>query len=137
MKNSGLVLFMLVSLAGLTMFHCSDLGQPIISPVEHGNFVLYVVNESVQINPVEVQVCIDGRCAVAQEFRWNNAMPKQFEFLIEEGKHTLRATSAYAPNGFSAEFTRSSTPYATVTFWSDPAPPAFTIHFSAEPPGFQ
>ena len=124
-------------LIGLSTFRCSDLGEPIISPVERGNFVLYVMMESWRINPVDVQVYIDGRRAVAQKFPWNNERPEyRFEFQIEEGKHTLRATSSYASGPQSIDFIRSSTPYAIVTFWSDPQPAFLTIDLLPQQPTF-
>jgi hypothetical protein len=119
------------------MFQCSDLGEPIISPVEHGNFVLYVENESWQITPVDIQVYIDGRRAVAQAFPFNTWQGmNRFEFLVEEGKHTLRATSSYARDGQSVDFIRSSTPYAVVYFFPDSQPPFFQIFLYASQPTF-
>ena len=129
--------FMLFILMGLSISQCTDLGEPIISPVDHGNFVLYVMMESLRINPVDVQVYIDGRRAVSKTFPWNNERPEyRFEFQIEEGKHTLRATSSYASGAQSIDFMRSSTPYAVVTFWSDPQPAFLTIDLFTQQPTF-
>ena len=129
--------FILAGIAALSMIRCSDLGERIIAPVEHGNFVLYVMMESWRINPVDVQVYIDDRRAVAQNFAWNNERPEyRFEFQIEEGKHTLRATSSYAREGQSIDLVRASTPFAIVTFWSDPQPAFLRIELFDSQPTF-
>jgi hypothetical protein len=55
-------------LAGLSNVTCNDLGESMIFPVEHGNFVLYVSNERSDIDPVDIRVYIDGNVAVNQDF---------------------------------------------------------------------
>ena len=137
MRTSRLVLFILFGLAGSTLFHCSDIGQQTLAPVEQGNFHLFVQNMRMHIDSVDIQVDIDGRRAVAQKFSWT-FFPKTFEFQIEEGTHTLRAISSFIPQGVTVEFVRSATPYAAISFESyDDAPPRFWISFFAESPGFQ
>jgi hypothetical protein len=137
MRASKLVLFTLLGFAGLALFHCSDIGQQTLAPVEQGNFHLFVQNLSLKIDSVDIQVDIDGRRAVAQKFPWT-FFPKQFDFQIEEGMHALRAISTFIPQGVTVDFVRSATPYAVVWFGSyDEAPPRFWISFCAESPGFQ
>jgi hypothetical protein len=134
----GVVLSMLVG--------CSDIGDPIISPVEHGNFVLYVTNQSFAVDPVDVRVYIDGQRAVDQKFAslaGHNFV--RFEFQIEEGKHTLRMASSHVSDVQSADFVISSTPYAVVEFWSSQSttfeaggdPPHFMVHFFSSQPSWE
>ncbi len=98
--------------------------------------MLFILNESLQVDSVDIHVYIDGRRAVARRFARTTAKPEKFEFEIEEGKHTLRAISTYVPNDIAREFIRSSRPYGVIVFEDDPAPARFVMFFSRDHPDF-
>ena len=126
-----------IVLAVLTQAACNDLGESMIFPVDHGNFVLYVSNQRFEIDPVDIKVYIDGNVAVNQDFlnkgghNW-----VRFEFQLGDGPHTLRAVSRRGQADMTSDFLLPSTPYAVVDFSGYDGLPGFTINFSSQQPLF-
>jgi hypothetical protein len=127
-----------VAVFAVALSSCTDMGTPIIAPVDHGNFVLYVTNQSMNVTLVDVEVFIDGGLAVSRDFQTNSGHTfVRFEYLIGEGTHTLRVRSKYVPDFQSKEFTLSSTPFAIIAFWSSPGDPShFDIDFFRNQPSW-
>ena len=128
-----------LGMLGIALAGCTDLGSPVITPVEHGNFVLYVTNQSVNVPLVDVEVYIDGRLAVNQGFETHSGHTFiRFEYNIEAGTHTIRVRSKYVPEFQSKDFTLSTTPFVVVAFWSSPGDAShFEIDFFASQPSWE
>jgi hypothetical protein len=115
---------------------CHDFGEPAIVQTPHGNFVLFVSNQSSQTDPVDIKVYLDGRLAVNQNFLAGSGHNwVRFEFQLDGGTHTLRAISTRGQTDTTATFDLPSTPWAVVDFWQN-GERKFTVFFSADPPGF-
>jgi hypothetical protein len=133
-KHSLVVFAVLAALSNMT---CNDLGESMIFPVDHGNFVLYVSNQRFDVDPVDIKVYIDGNVAVNQDFlnkgghNWI-----RFEFRLGDGPHTLRAVSKRGQADLAGSFLLPDTPYAVVDFWGHDGLPGFTMDFSSQQPLF-
>jgi hypothetical protein len=133
-KHIVLVIVVLVVLSNVT---CSDLGESMIFPVDHGNFVLYVSNQRSEVDPVDIKVYIDGNVAVNQDFLCKGGHNwVRFEFQLGNGPHTLRAVSRRGQADMTSDFLLPNTPYALVDFVGHDGSPGFTINFSSQQPLF-
>jgi hypothetical protein len=106
-----------------------------------GNFHLYVSNQSFDIDPVDIQVFIDGKEVVNDTFKVESQHTWiLFNLELEPEKHTLRAVGHGGEAELSESFVTSTEDWGVVEFWADPteAPePMFTfwvqdeqIHFA-------
>lgn len=64
---------------------------------ENGNFILYVSNFSKAIDPVDINVEIDGECFVNGLFPVDPGgpvvQPRKFQFLLPDGMHIVKVKS--------------------------------------------
>jgi hypothetical protein len=146
MRPSTASTIVILALLSAVPTGCIDIGEELMMPVDRGNFVLYVTNQSPTIRSVDVRVYIDGRRAVQQEFTYGFAHNfVRFEFNVSEGKHTLLMASSRVRDEQTMDFVLLSTPYAVVTFWSATTlsyadggdPPHFTVDLLATQPLWQ
>lgn len=105
-----------------------------------GNFHLYVSNQSFDIDPVEIQVYIDGQEVVNGTFRVESQHTWiLFDLDLEPGEHTLRAVGHDGEAELIETFNISDEHWGLVEFWANPteAPePMFTFYVQDEPIGF-
>lgn len=127
---------------------CSD---PIEEPSQQppavlagdANLTLYVSNQSFDIDPVDIQIEIDGKLAVSGDFlvegqhSWH-----QFPFALPPGEHQLRLSSSQGPER-TASITIDDPRYAVINFWFysenhyEPYGPEISLDVYEEPPQFQ
>ena len=113
------------------------------TPIERaggGNFHLYVSNQSFDIDPVEIQVYIDGQEVVNGTFRVESQHTWiLFDLDLEPGEHTLRVTGHDGEAELIETFNISDEHWGLVEFWANQteAPePMFTFYVQDEPIGF-
>ena len=108
------------------------------------NFVLYVSNQSFDIDPVDIDIYIDDELTVEGDFlvgtqhSWH-----QFEIELSPGEHTIRAvTSAGDTERTDTIEIPEEKRYAVVNFWyypesdTEPFGPTFSFDLFEDPPGF-
>jgi hypothetical protein len=96
---------------------CSDESISIIPQVENGNFVLFVANQSLDLNPVDIIVHIDEKLAVNREFLCKDGSNEiEFQFQLENGTHKLYSYSKKGNISKDTSFTLPATPYSTIEF---------------------
>jgi hypothetical protein len=102
-------------------------------------FHLFVSNQSFEIDPVRIDVMIDGRRVICQEFfvegqhNW-----VQFDYQLDGGVHTLNAI-AHEVNVETEIFfdMRDRERWGVLNFWSSPdEEQTFTFDMFDEPVGF-
>jgi hypothetical protein len=106
------------------------------------NFVLYVSNQSFEIDPVDIDVFVDGELAVEGDFLVGSQHTwHMFEFELAPGEHTIRAVTSAGDTRLSdtVDIT-DQTRYAVVNFWyyegHEPYGPTFSLNLFDDPPGF-
>ena len=75
----------------------TDLPADALAPDPDGNMVLYVVNESATVTPVEIHHMIDGAVLPQAEYR-NDADVTEYRFSIPDGLHQI-SVAAVGPDG--------------------------------------
>ncbi len=86
-----------------------------------GGFTLYVSNQSVDIDPVDVRVEIDGELVVSDYFRVGSGhFFEPFTLALANGKHHIRIWSERGKVELSKDFTLSGEDTGVVTFWHNP-----------------
>ena len=122
----------------LALAGCS--GTSNSTPVESatsGNFHLYVSNQSFDIDPVNIQVYIDGEMIVDGTFRVESQHTWiLFDLELEPGEHTLRAVGNNGDAELAETFNISDEHWGAVGFWASPTDaqePMFTFDVEAEP----
>lgn len=113
------------------------------APAPEGNFVLYVSNQSFDIESVDIVVEIDGVrvvddvFAVESQHNW-----KQYVIDLAPGTHTLTARSAEGDATFEQSFEVTGDHWAVIDYWyvteerGTPTPRQFVFHIQDEPIGF-
>ena len=90
--------------------------------MENSNLVLYVSNQSFNVDPVRIKVWVDSDLLVDQDFEVGN----QHNWIIfghnlPQGNHTLRAESSLeGVLPVLSEFIFSTKLFFVINFWSDP-----------------
>jgi hypothetical protein len=101
---------------------------------------LYVSNQSSEIDPVAVQITLDGEVVVDQEFELGDIHNWiLFELQVAPGEHELRATAPLAGAEMIETFEADGDRWAVVDFWSasdEAEGPHFTWFMEDEPIGF-
>jgi hypothetical protein len=117
--------------------------QPPAVSIDKANLTLYVSNQSFEIDPVDIQVEIDGKLAVSGDFlvegqhSWH-----QFPFALSPGEHELRMSSSAGPTRTEA-IVIDDPRYAVINFWFypeehyEPYGPEISLDLFDEPPVFQ
>lgn len=106
------------------------------------NFVLYVSNQSFELDPVDIEVTLDGELAVEGDFlvegqhSWH-----MFKFKLRPGPRTLRVASEVGDTRLTETIEiAGATRYAVINFWyyggHEPYGPAFSLDLYDVPPGF-
>lgn len=106
------------------------------------NFVLYVSNQSFEIDPVDIDIEVDGELAVEGDFLVGSQHTwHMFEFELAPGPHTLRAVTRAGDSRLSETIeVTAETRYAVVNFWyyggHEPYGPTFSLNLFDDPPAF-
>ncbi|MFH2072773.1 MAG: hypothetical protein ABIJ75_07990 [Actinomycetota bacterium] len=100
---------------------------------------LYVSNQSFEIDPVGIEIYIDGELEISQEFEvlgQHNWI--LFEFEIAEGPHEIRAVALNAEADLEESFEVAEETWAVIDFWGTEADdgPFFRWLVQTEPVGF-
>lgn len=103
-------------------------GETVLRPVDDGNFTLYVSNQSLSLNPVDISVYVDGKKLLDKEFDVNGKKMIQhawyeFKYKLPAGKHKLRAFSTRGDAKIETEFEIGQKNWATLDYWYDPTAP--------------
>ena len=96
MKKTGLIMavFLGVVLSGRAADGVSGAQEELLAQATNGNFVLYVSNQSFDLSPVDITVCIDGQKAVSSDFLVGTAHNWiAHRFRLSPGTHTIKASS--------------------------------------------
>ncbi len=109
------------------------------------NFVLFVSNQSFDIDPVDIGIFIDDELAVEGDFLVGSQHSwHKFDLQLGPGKHTIRAmTSAGDTERVDTFELPGETRYAVVNFWyypesdSEAYGPTFSFDVFEDPPGFE
>jgi len=109
-----------------------------------GNVVLYVSNQSFEIDPVDIVVAIDGEQIIDEEFAVANQHNwKRFVLRLSPGRHTLTARSSTGDATLETSFDVSDRHWAVLDYWysseaygSPPEPRHFEFMIRDEPIGF-
>ena len=122
---------------------CSDGSISTNPQVENGNFILFVSNQSSNLDPVDIKISIDDKLAVNQEFLSKGGHNWiKFQFQLNNGNHKLFTSSTKGNIVKDTLFTLPTTPYGVVDFWYYPESSGskefkiFSIIFSESSPGF-
>ena len=107
--------------------------EAVLKQVKKGNFVLYVSNQSFDIDFVDIKVYIDGLVAVNQEFtvgQQKNWIP--FQFQLSEGTHKLKIQSVKGDSKLEQKFKITGNNWAKIKFLyasegADPVSKQFTF----------
>ena len=117
-------------------------GSDLLDP--DGNVVLYVSNQSFEIDPVDVVVAIDGEPVIAEEFAVANQHNwKKFVLRLSPGRHTLTARSGRGAATLETSFVVKGAHWAVLDYWyyseaygSPPEPRHFEFMIQDEPVAF-
>lgn len=120
MQKTNRIIVMLFYLLFLFPIACEE-GVPTISPVENGNFILFVSNQSFALDPVDIKVYIDNKLAVNRDFycEYQHTWIK-FQFNIKDGTHKLYCVSSKGGEKVDTTFIISETPFCVVEYWYYP-----------------
>jgi hypothetical protein len=115
---------------------------PPVSP--EPNFVLFVSNQSFDLDPVDIQISVDGELVVEGDFLVGSQHSwHEFGLELEPGTHTIRAVSeAGDTEREDAIELPAEVRYAVINFWyyetgsPEPYGPTFSFDLFEDPPGF-
>jgi hypothetical protein len=83
-----------------------------------GDFVLYVSNQSFEIDPVDIVIEIDGEQIVDGEFEVGNQHNwKRYVLRLTPGRHTLTARSIDGEATLEESFVVSERRWAVLNYW--------------------
>lgn len=117
-------------------------------PKQHTNipqdptFTLLVSNQSFDLDPVDIEVKIDGRLAVTGDFVVGNQHTwVKFDFDLGAGNHTLTAKSRDGGVDLEKPFVMNDRKWGVLNFWyyasgPEPTPEQFSFSVSDEQPAF-
>jgi hypothetical protein len=108
------------------------------------DFVLFVSNQSFDLDPVDIQVFVDDELAVEGDFLVESQHSwHMFELELTPGPHTIRAVSeAGETERVDSIELPEQVRYAVINFWfyeagsPEPYGPTFSFDLFEEPPGF-
>lgn len=113
-------------------------GTPRLEP--DGNFVLYVSNQSFDMDPVDISIEIDGVRVIERSFEVKDQHNwKEFALQLTPGSHEIRAHSARGAATLTRSFVVDGKHWAVVDFWYNdgtsgtPTDPMFTFAIDDEP----
>lgn len=108
-----------------------------------GNVVLYVSNQSIALDRVDVVVEVDGKPVVDQSFDVGDQHDwKQFGLRLSPGRHELVARSAKGEATLRMPFTVKGDHWVAVSYWYNtktqgtPTPKQFQFTIQDTPIGF-
>lgn len=117
---------------------------PALRPDPDGNLVLYVSNQSFDLDPVDIAIEVDGVPVVGQSFEVESQHSwKKFVLRVAPGDHTLVAHSVKGDATLTKRFTVEDKHWAVVDFWYSDGTSGtetasmFTFTISDRPVGFQ
>jgi hypothetical protein len=112
----------------------------------HGNFCLYVSDQSFAISPVDIRVVIDGAPVLQQDFDVGSQHSWQkYTLRLTPGQHRIVAISKRGDAKFDETFEIDDKLWASLDYWYYPEPTGgasacprhFSLHVSKEPIMFQ
>ncbi|MCK5612232.1 hypothetical protein KAR91_60735 [Candidatus Pacearchaeota archaeon] len=118
--------------------------ESVIKQARIGNFVLYVSNQSLATNLVDIKVYIDDQVAVNQGFtvgKQDNWIP--FQFNLSKGSHKIRVESPNGTSTLKETFKIVDNHWAVVEYWyspesdANPTPKNFTFYIKNKPINFK
>jgi hypothetical protein len=108
------------------------------------NLTLYVSNQSPTLDPVDIQVEIDGRVVVNDGFRAGGFHNWQrFVLPLRPGRHSITARTVKGESIVQSEFSMFWSRWAVLDYWYHPdvawrkTPGHFSFYVSNMPPAFQ
>lgn len=115
---------------------------PVLDP--KGNFVLYVSNQSFEIDPVDIVIEIDGEQIIDGDFDVGNQHNwKRYVLRLSPGRHTLTARSTDGDATLNESFVASDRRWAVLNYWyyteaygSPPEPKHFELKIYGKPVKF-
>ena len=111
-------------------------------------FTLYVSNQSFEVDPVDIEVEVDGEVVASREFDVGDEARaqhewRQFRVELEAGEHRIAASSRRGEARLASRFEIDGPRWATLAYWSQPTSSGkeedarrFTLEFSDRPIGF-
>ena len=117
-------------------------GSQLLDP--DGNFVLYVSNQSFELDPVDIVIEIDGEQIIDGEFEVGNQHNwKRYVLRLSPGRHTLTAQSTDGDATLEKSFVVSGRRWAVLNYWyyteasgSPPEPKHFELGIYDKPVRF-
>ena len=114
-------------------------GSQLLDP--DGNFVLYVSNQSFELDPVDIVIEIDGEQIIDGEFEVGNQHNwKRYVLRLTPGRHTLTARSTNGDATLEESFVVNERRWAAVDYWyyteasgSPPEPKHFEFNIYDKP----
>lgn len=136
-------------LMSFSLLGCSS-GAPKVVPVtevEKANFVLHVSNQSLALEKVDLQIRIDGKILVDEEFHVGEGESlahnwKTFYLDVADGSHKLEVVSKQGGAKLEHSFEKKGKRWAVVDYWFRPArdgrgePKKITIQIQEKPISF-
>jgi hypothetical protein len=111
------------------------------------NLTLYISNQSSAIDPVDIQVEIDGQLVANDQFRFADGHNWQrFVLPLRPGRHSINAKTVKGDSIFRSEFSVFWNRWAVLDYWYCPdqpdvawrkTPRHFTFDISHFPPHFR
>jgi hypothetical protein len=87
------------------------------TPAGNHQFLLYVANQSPDVNPVDIKVTIDGRTVIDQDFySEGDNVWWQVEMFAVAGRHVLRASTTKGAATLRREFTVTGRHWAVLMY---------------------
>ncbi|RPI25946.1 MAG: hypothetical protein EHM57_00860 [Actinobacteria bacterium] len=111
------------------------------SAVEAQPVIVYVSNQSFDIDPVDITVTVDGEVVVADDFRVEGQHNwVEFPLQLAGGEHVMEVSSVRGPATYLGTLQVDGPLWVVVDYWSgsdtEDGAPAFGVHISTEPVGF-
>lgn len=112
---------------------------------QDGNVVLYVSNQSFEIDPVDIEVRVDGRLVVSKDFNVGSQHNwESFRLSLPAGRHVLTARSKRGEAEIRQPFDVDGNRWLVLDYWfyskkygNPPESRHFQFTESDEPMGFQ
>ena len=89
---------------------------------EDGNFILYVSNQSLAIDPVDILIQINGENAISSKFEVQNQHNWiKHSFKLTQGTHTISASSQKGQAMLETSFELTAEKHwAVIDYWHSP-----------------
>jgi hypothetical protein len=138
---------LLASALLLSIAACSaDYTEPrqLLPAPTRSNLVVYVSNQSFDIDPVDIDITLDRKPLIEGDFLVEGQHTwLRFEFDVGSGTHELVAETSAGPASSHRLTTGGATRFVVINFWyyppgsGDPTGPLFTIDEYDEQPYFE